>query len=275
MAINIKKSHRGRFTAYKKRTGKTTAEALHSSDPHVRSMANFARMAKRGFKKLQYGGYNPEDVEYLGADNRMGSNNRLYGNYDQNTNPSSVTPEFNPRYQSEYEATLAEEERKRSGFEKVSGSAAPVIGGLAGSLIGAGGGALAGTAAATGTAALASGIGAGAATGAAAGSFAPVIGTAIGAAVGVGSVLIRNAIAKKRAERARGSFENALNKFKSDTTLTNYNASLGTGRSLYRRGGRMKYQIGGLDKYPENAKYSLLSTPPEGNDDLEIGRAHV
>lgn len=41
--IHIKPSHVGRFTAYKKRTGKTTEEALHSKDPHVRQMANFAR----------------------------------------------------------------------------------------------------------------------------------------------------------------------------------------------------------------------------------------
>lgn len=45
--IHIKPSHKGRFTAYKKRTGKTTEEALHSSDPHVRQMANFARNAKK------------------------------------------------------------------------------------------------------------------------------------------------------------------------------------------------------------------------------------
>jgi hypothetical protein len=43
--IHIKKSHEGRFTAYKKRTGKTTEEALHSKDPHVRQMANFAKNA--------------------------------------------------------------------------------------------------------------------------------------------------------------------------------------------------------------------------------------
>lgn len=43
--IHIKPSHEGRFTAYKKRTGKTTEEALHSKDPHVRQMANFARNA--------------------------------------------------------------------------------------------------------------------------------------------------------------------------------------------------------------------------------------
>jgi len=47
MAINIKPSHKGRFTEYKKRTGKTTTEALHSKDPHVRQMANFARNAKK------------------------------------------------------------------------------------------------------------------------------------------------------------------------------------------------------------------------------------
>lgn len=51
-SIHIKPSHKGRFTAYKERTGETTAEALHSKNPHVRKMANFARNAahfKRGY----------------------------------------------------------------------------------------------------------------------------------------------------------------------------------------------------------------------------------
>jgi hypothetical protein len=47
MSIHIKKANKGKFTEYKKRTGKTTAEALHSKDPHVRKMANFARNAKK------------------------------------------------------------------------------------------------------------------------------------------------------------------------------------------------------------------------------------
>ena len=45
--IHIKPSHVGRFTEYKQRTGKTTEEALHSPDPHVRQMANFARNAAK------------------------------------------------------------------------------------------------------------------------------------------------------------------------------------------------------------------------------------
>lgn len=45
--IHIKPSHVGRFTAYKQRTGKTTEEALHSSNAHVRQMANFARNAAK------------------------------------------------------------------------------------------------------------------------------------------------------------------------------------------------------------------------------------
>jgi len=45
--IHIKKSHEGRFTEYKKRTGKTTQEALHSKDPHVRAMAQFAVNSKK------------------------------------------------------------------------------------------------------------------------------------------------------------------------------------------------------------------------------------
>jgi hypothetical protein len=51
--IHIKPSHEGRFTAYKERTGKTTEEALHSPDPHVRQMANFARNAK-GFNHSKH-----------------------------------------------------------------------------------------------------------------------------------------------------------------------------------------------------------------------------
>ena len=50
--IHIKKSHDGMFTAYKKRTGKTTEEALHSSNAHVRAMANFARNAAKGHHAL-------------------------------------------------------------------------------------------------------------------------------------------------------------------------------------------------------------------------------
>lgn len=53
--IHIKKSHIGRFTQYKKRTGKTTEEAMRSKDPHVRAMAVFASNASHWGKK-QYGG---------------------------------------------------------------------------------------------------------------------------------------------------------------------------------------------------------------------------
>ena len=52
--IHIKPSHVGMFTAYKKRTGKTTEEALHSPDPHVRQMATFAHNAAKW--KHQEGG---------------------------------------------------------------------------------------------------------------------------------------------------------------------------------------------------------------------------
>lgn len=45
--IHIKPENKGKFTAYKKRTGKTTAEALHSPNAHVRQMANFARNAAK------------------------------------------------------------------------------------------------------------------------------------------------------------------------------------------------------------------------------------
>ena len=55
--IHIKPENKGKFTAYKKRTGKTTEEALHSKDPHVRQMANFARNAKKFHHKKGKDGY--------------------------------------------------------------------------------------------------------------------------------------------------------------------------------------------------------------------------
>lgn len=61
--IHIKSSHRGRFTEYKERTGKTTEEALHSSDPHVRQMANFARNAAKWKHE------NGDEVEMNNQDN--------------------------------------------------------------------------------------------------------------------------------------------------------------------------------------------------------------
>ncbi len=62
--IHIKPSHRGRFTAYKERTGKTTEEALHSSNPHVRQMANFARNAKKWHHAMG-GTQPPYDENYV------------------------------------------------------------------------------------------------------------------------------------------------------------------------------------------------------------------
>ena len=60
--IHIKPENRGKFTAYKQRTGKTTEEALHSKNPHVRQMANFARNARHW--KHEFGGELPERVTY-------------------------------------------------------------------------------------------------------------------------------------------------------------------------------------------------------------------
>jgi len=49
--IHIKESHKGRFTAVKKKTGKTTAELKHSKSPAVRKMATFAANAAKWKKK--------------------------------------------------------------------------------------------------------------------------------------------------------------------------------------------------------------------------------
>ena len=49
----IKEKNKGKFTATKKRTGKSTEELTHSKNPLTRKRANFAMMAKRGWKPLK------------------------------------------------------------------------------------------------------------------------------------------------------------------------------------------------------------------------------
>lgn len=51
--ININPENKGKFNATKKRTGKSTEELTHSKNPLTRKRANFARMAKRGWKPLK------------------------------------------------------------------------------------------------------------------------------------------------------------------------------------------------------------------------------
>ena len=51
--IRIKKKNRGKFTETKKRTRKSTEELTHSKNPLTRKRANFAKMAKRGWKPLK------------------------------------------------------------------------------------------------------------------------------------------------------------------------------------------------------------------------------
>lgn len=51
--IHIDPKNKGKFTATKERTGKSTEELTHSKNPLTRKRANFARMAKRGWKSLK------------------------------------------------------------------------------------------------------------------------------------------------------------------------------------------------------------------------------
>lgn len=49
--IHIKKKNKGKFTALKKRTGKSTEELKHSSNPLTRKRATFAANAKKWHHK--------------------------------------------------------------------------------------------------------------------------------------------------------------------------------------------------------------------------------
>lgn len=50
--MDIDSKNKGKFTATQKRTGKSTEQLCHSKNPLTRKRANFARMAKRGWKPL-------------------------------------------------------------------------------------------------------------------------------------------------------------------------------------------------------------------------------
>jgi len=52
-SIDIDPKNKGKFTATKKATGKSTEELTHSKNPLTRKRANFAKMAKRGWKPLK------------------------------------------------------------------------------------------------------------------------------------------------------------------------------------------------------------------------------
>lgn len=82
--IHIKPENRGKFTAYKERTGKTTAEALHSPDPHVRQMANFARNAAKW--KHADGGNLFFDGSFLNRKYSTQDNQNLYYSPSSNNN---------------------------------------------------------------------------------------------------------------------------------------------------------------------------------------------
>lgn len=49
--IHIKKENKGKFNALKKRTGKTTAQLKHSSNPLTRKRATFAANSKKWHHK--------------------------------------------------------------------------------------------------------------------------------------------------------------------------------------------------------------------------------
>lgn len=54
--IHINPKNKGKFTATKKRTGKSTAELKHSKNPLTRKRAVFAQNAKKWAKKHESGG---------------------------------------------------------------------------------------------------------------------------------------------------------------------------------------------------------------------------
>lgn len=85
-SIDIDPKNKGKFTATKKATGKSTEELTHSKNPLTRKRANFAKMAKRGWKPLKESDYMDDgDLE-----SQYGKNPDSMWTYGTNLNPSVV-----------------------------------------------------------------------------------------------------------------------------------------------------------------------------------------
>ena len=85
-SINIDPKNKGKFTATKKATGKSTEELTHSKNPLTRKRANFAKMAKRHWKPLKESDY----MDDGNLESQYGKNPDSMWTYGTNLNPSVV-----------------------------------------------------------------------------------------------------------------------------------------------------------------------------------------
>ena len=85
-SIDIDPKNKGKFTATKKATSKSTEELTHSKNPLTRKRANFAKMAKRGWKPLKESDY----MDDGNLESQYGKNPDSMWTYGTNLNPSVV-----------------------------------------------------------------------------------------------------------------------------------------------------------------------------------------
>ena len=85
-SIDIDPKNKGKFTATKKATGKSTEELTHSKNPFTRKRANFAKMAKRHWKPLKESDY----MDDGNLESQYGKNPDSMWTYGTNLNPSVV-----------------------------------------------------------------------------------------------------------------------------------------------------------------------------------------
>ena len=85
-SIDIDPKNKGKFTATKNATGKSTEELTHSKNPLTRKRANFAKMAKRGWKPLKESDY----MDDGNLESQYGKNPDSMWTYGTNLNPSVV-----------------------------------------------------------------------------------------------------------------------------------------------------------------------------------------
>lgn len=97
-SIEIKPENKGKFTATKKATGKSTEELTHSKNPLTRKRANFAKMAKRHWKPLKEGEGIDDGMEFFRSEFPDGKQGDIDYSWYMNDLNRHIDKDIDPKY---------------------------------------------------------------------------------------------------------------------------------------------------------------------------------
>lgn len=97
-SIDIDPKNKGKFTATKKATGKSTEELTHSKNPLTRKRANFAKMAKRHWKPLKEGEGIDDGMEFFRSEFPDGKQGDIDYSWHMNDLNRHIDKDIDPKY---------------------------------------------------------------------------------------------------------------------------------------------------------------------------------